>query len=465
MFRKYALFLAAGLALLLLAGFLLRPVTIHVDNETITVRGADLKVGQALATAGIQVYSADQVQPAIEEWIPLNGQIRLTRAVQAVIWEAGQTRLISGPERNAADLLAAAGSALQPGDRLIWNGREIDPRTELPAGRPVVLQIERARPVIIDLDGERQRIDTTAVSAANALWEAGIRPGPGDALSVPPGALLADLEEANGGPLILAYRAAQPVTIEAGAQRIRARTTAATVGEALAEAGIALQGLDYAEPAEDQPLPEDGRLRVVRVTEEIALTEELLPFDSQRVPDAETELDQTRVITPGQYGVRVVRERARFEDGEEVSRAVDSDWIASEPVAQTIGVGTMVVTKTLDSPDGAIEYWRAISVYATPYSPCRLGTGDGRCSWTTASGQRLTKGIIAVTLSWYRIIRGLRVYVPGYGYGVIADVGGGIPGRPWIDLGYDEENFEPFVGWTTMYFVAPPPENVSWILP
>lgn len=465
MLRKYAPFLAAGLALLLLAGFLLRPVTISFENQQVTVRGTALKVGQALASAGIPLDPSDRVEPSIDQWIPLDGQIRLTRAVQVTLWENGQARQLSGLERKAGDLLSAASSDLQPGDRLLWNGQEISADAELPAGQPVVLQVIRARIVIIDTNGQRRQISTSAATAAGALWEAGIHPGPGEDLSVPPGALLADLEKENGGPPTIAYRAAQPLTIETAGQQIRARTTASSVGQALAEAGIALQGLDYAEPGEDQPLPADGKLRVVRVREEISLTQELLPFGSQRVPDAETELDQTRVLNPGRYGVKVVRERARFENGEEVSRSTDSDWIASEPVAQTIGVGTKVAIKTLDTGDGKIEYWRAMNVYATPYSPCRLGTGDNTCNYQTASGARLTKGIIAVTRAWYRIIAGMRVYVPGYGYGVIADVGGGIPGKPWIDLGYDEDNFQAFVGWTTLYFVAPVPENVSWILP
>ncbi len=128
---------------------------------------------------------------------------------------------------------------------------------------------------------------------------------------------------------------------------------------------------------------------MVRVREEITLKETLIPFEQKTEPDPNVELDQRQVTRPGQYGVQVVRERARFEDGQEVSRGHDSDWIASEPVAQVVGAGTKIVPKTLDTPDGPIEYYRAVSVYATSYSPCTQGYDH--CSWSTASGMRLIK--------------------------------------------------------------------------
>jgi len=55
--------------------------------------------------------------------------------------------------------------------------------------------------------------------------------------------------------------------------------------------------------------------------------------------------------------------------------------------------------------------------------------------------------------------------VPGYGAGVIADVGGGIPGKYWIDLGFTDEDFEPWHQNTILYFLTPAPAIVPWILP
>jgi 3D (Asp-Asp-Asp) domain-containing protein len=137
--------------------------------------------------------------------------------------------------------------------------------------------------------------------------------------------------------------------------------------------------------------------------------------------------------------------------------------VAVQPQDQVLGYGTQAVTKTLDTPDGTIEYYRAVPMFATSYSPCQQGLG--RCSRSTSSGTPLQKGIVAVTLSWYRQFKGARLYIPGYGFGVIADVGGGIPGTYWIDLGYSEEDY---VGWAqtvTVYFLTPAPASAPAILP
>lgn len=484
MIRKYGFLLSMGLiaaGLALLAGYFFRPVTIDDGGKTKQIRAKafSLSVGQALQSAGVVVEQQDVVTPPLDQPVPADGVIQIRRMQQVYLWENGRMTTLTGEDRIPANLLANEGILLDPGDRLKWNGKHINPDEPLPEGEAVVLQLERALPVMVDVDGEQQVVFTAEPDAAHALWQAGVRVGPGDRLSAPyetvwdgaPGG------QGSGSPdrgasgevdtagRMIAYKPGRPITIQTGSQQVQARSAAETVGEALAEAGITLQGLDYSQPAENEPVPPDGKIRVVRVQEEIVLDQTLIPYETESVADPDLPLDETRTITPGKYGVKVLRERVRYEDGQEVSRQADSDWVASDPSPATIGFGTKIVPQTADTPDGQIEYYRKVQVYAFSYSPCRLGTGDGRCNWTTASGARLTKGIIATSLSWYRMFAGQRVYIPGYGFGVIADYGA-LRGMQ-IDLGFDEENFEEqaIVGWVTMYFLTPAPPNVPWTLP
>jgi resuscitation-promoting factor RpfB len=202
---------------------------------------------------------------------------------------------------------------------------------------------------------------------------------------------------------------------------------------------------------------------VVRVKEEVVLQKTELAYTTETTADPDTELDQTSVIQAGQPGLKVTRERVRYEDGTEVARVRDAEWTAREPVNRKIGYGTKVVIHTLDTPDGPIEYYRAVTVYATSYSPCRQGMG--KCSLSTASGIPLKKGIIAVRGSWYSSLGLTKIYVPGYGVGTVADTGGGIPGKYWIDLGYGEEDFENWHQTVTIYLLTPVPANVVGVLP
>jgi len=71
-----------------------------------------------------------------------------------------------------------------------------------------------------------------------------------------------------------------------------------------------------------------------------------------------------------------------------------------------------------------------------------------------------------VLLRWYRVMKGQPVYIPGYGVATIEDVGGGIPGRYWIDLGYTDSDIVSWNRWVTVYFLTPvpSPDRIYWVL-
>jgi 3D (Asp-Asp-Asp) domain-containing protein len=236
----------------------------------------------------------------------------------------------------------------------------------------------------------------------------------------------------------------------------RVRSSADTVGEALLEAGIGLQGLDYSLPDPQSPVPANGIIRVVRVEEKVLLEVEPIPFETETELSDDLEIDTQGVIQPGVYGIRARRTRLRFEDGIEVSRWVESEYVAQEPESQVMGYGTKIVRRTLDTPDGEITYWRALNMYAVSYKPSSAGDN------ITATGAVLQKGIVAIDPNY--IPYGTRMYIPGYGFGLAADTGGGVKGR-LIDLGYSDEDYVSWHQWVTVYFLWPPPEFVAWIIP
>ena len=101
-------------------------------------------------------------------------------------------------------------------------------------------------------------------------------------------------------------------------------------------------------------------------------------------------------------------------------------------------------------------------MYATSYSPCRSG-GDG-CHSGTSSGKSLRKGMVALRYSWYLSLQGQRLYIPGYGFATVEDVCGGCVGKPWIDLGYSDSDYQQWGNSVTVYFLAPVPANVPYDL-
>ncbi|MCL4559979.1 MAG: ubiquitin-like domain-containing protein [Chloroflexi bacterium] len=449
---------SAGLALggmLLVWLWFRQPVTLVVDGKTSSLVPEAVTVGGLLRQAGIPIRPGDRVSPSPQTWIVSLDQIRLEQAVPVEIQIDGKTTSLFTAERLPANLLLQTGLRLFGGEQLFSNGLPIDPARPL-TPEAHVLQFTQAIPITL-VDGKEERvIYSSASSLGQALWDAGVNLDSADRIDPPLSTLL-------DRPLRVSIRRAVPLTITLPGQKVALRSAASTVGEALSGAGLPLQGLDYSAPAEDQPLPANGQIRVVHVEENVLLEQKTIPFKSTYQPDPQTELDQHSVIRAGVPGIQVTRVRVRTEDGKEISRQTEGEWVARQPQTQVLGYGTQAVVHTATVDGTTIHYWRAVNAYATSYSPCNVGTGS--CSDTTASGARLTKGIVAVIRSWYNQMKGQQVYIPGYGVGTIADIGGGVGGANWIDLGYDDANY---VGWhqnVTIYFLTPVPASIPWILP
>ena len=361
-------------------------------------------------------------------------------------------------ERDPMALINQAGITLSSSDSVLLNGLPIavdQPITEY----PITLQIRRALQLTINTaDGEKQ-IQSSAFSLSEALQEASIWLRAGDETSPP-------LNSPISNPLVstspVSILSSRDLTITSNGKSTQARSSSQTVGEALAEAGFPLIGLDYSLPAESEPPPADGQIRVVRVTESMQLAQQPIPFESELQASADVLLDQTQILQPGEPGLTVQRIRIRYEDGQEISRVTEDETLVRPPQTRLMGYGTKIEVKTATVDGVQIEYWRAVQMYATSYSPCRSGTDQ--CYSGTSSGRSLRKGMVGLPQSLYLAMQGQRLYIPGYGFGSVEDVCGGCVGKPWIDLGFSDSNFESWHSWVTVYFLTPVPANVIYVL-
>ncbi len=439
------------------AGFILhKTVAIQVDGKPIQFTTWALTSGSVLQAAGIPLGLADKLSPPANSWITFKSHISLERAVPVSIIDGNKTYNLLSTLRQPAALLARATVPFGPGDVLLFNGLPIDPASALPRAQSYTFQVQHPVTIVFNEDGQQLTFKTTAATLSQALWQNGIRVAPDDVLT--PAA-----ETPLSAPLTVSLHRAVPLTITVEGKKIVTRSAAATVGAALSQAGLPLQNLDYSLPAEDQPLPVDGQIRIVRVREEVVLEEKTQPFDTKWAPDPNTELDQRSVIQPGQEGITVTRTRVRYEDGAEVSRQAEGQWQARLPQDRILGYGTKVVIRTEVVEGVEIEYWRKVTMFATSFSPCN--SDADRCYYGTASGLPVQKGIAGVKKAWYGYMVGSQVFVPGYGTAVIADFGAGYPdGRLHIDLGYSDSDYVPWHSYVTIYFLTPVPATILWIL-
>jgi resuscitation-promoting factor RpfB len=351
-----------------------------------------------------------------------------------------------------AAILAQAGVALSPVDKIYFNGVDLPVDFSLPSGGPYTLQIRRAHILTLVTPDGQTSFQTTATTVGQALVQTGLQLYAAD--YVEPA-----VETPLKADLTVTYRPARELTISVDGKTVTVKSSAQTVGQALASAGTPLLGLDKSLPGESDPLPADGQIKVIRVNEVVTLAEKSIPFSKKYEYSADLAVGTQKVLQAGEPGLMVSRVRVRYEDGIEVDRTTEAETLVREPKDSLVSLGTQVTVQTLDVPGGQIQYWRAVQMYATSYSPCRSGTS--KCSYGTASGIPVKHGVVAMTRALYNQLAGTQVYVPGYGVAVIGDVGGGFPdGRLWIDLGYSDDDWQNWGSMVTVYFLAPAPASI-----
>lgn len=450
--------LAAALLVLLL-GYLAsyRTVTILADGQVHTVQTRAVMVGGALRAAGLELGARDELFPTWFTPLRNDAIIELRRAAEVQLWVDGQIYRTVSTEREPAALLAELGIDISERDSLMLSGRRHAPSEELPYAPNLILELRRAVPVTLEEGGTSIEFVSSARTLGEALAEQGIVLYTADRLDPPPET---SLDEGITATLLRA----EPLEILTADGTVFVRSAAATVGEALAEAGLALQGLDFSEPAENRPVPAGRRIRVARVTETVEIDQDTIPYQTEWQEDPEAEFGTTSVIQLGQFGIQAMRTRVRYKDGEEIARQEEGEWLLAEPQDQINGYGTQIVVRTIVIDGVEVEYWATMNMYATSYSPCRSGVDE--CLYgTSTSGVSVAKGVVATYKDWLLAARGVSIYVPGYGPGAFFDVGGGFPdGRAWIDLGYSDEDWVAWHDWVTIYFTTPVPDHIPYFL-
>ncbi|MEY2245881.1 ubiquitin-like domain-containing protein [Streptomyces sp. BF23-18] len=203
--------------------------------------------------------------------------------------------------------------------------------TALASGDEVAVRY--GRPVHLTIDGERRRVWTTAHTVDGALGQLGVRAE---------GAHLSASRSRRIGPegLALDVRTERAVTIMADGRARTIRTNAASVAEAVREAGITLHGQDMTSvPAGS--FPRDGQtVSVLRVTGAREVREERIPFEVRRADDASLFEGVEFVEKPGRYGARRLTYSLRTVNGVKQRPRLEGSEVVRQPQDRLVRVGT-----------------------------------------------------------------------------------------------------------------------------
>lgn len=221
---------AIAVGTLVAVSFLVKEVVVVVDGERTPIRAVAGTVGEVLADAEVSVRFGDVVRPAAQEAV-----------------SDGST-----------------------------------------------IEIHRARPITLTLDGRTSEHLVTATNVGDALAELDITPAAAGKLSAPPG----DSVPLEGMELTVYTR--RKVHVVAGTTRLTSRTTARTVREVLRQKRIELRrGYQVSPPLGS--FPKDGTVITVTPPRSMPIQPAVARLDWQALAECESHGDPMAYNAQGPY--------------------------------------------------------------------------------------------------------------------------------------------------------------------
>lgn len=454
----------AALAVILFLTVLLpaRTVRIFVDGETTTVTSRATDKVALVEQAGIQLQPGDDVEVAGEDALVVR------RATEAILDVDGKTLVLRTQAETIEELLVEADVPLASQDSVLRDevfvsssapvtaplplASTLPSNASRPAapsgGEPVALEVRRAVPFTVAENGQELQLRSSRETVATALRDVGVRLGPGDDVQPP-----LDTDLTAGLEVHVQHATQVVVTLPEGKEILY--TLAETVEASLAEGGVELPADFRLDPPAETSIEPGLVIHVIGVSEEQVLETERIESRTLYEADSSLPWGERRIVL-GQDGVRYRQYRIAYEDGAAISRELETEWYDPQPIDTVIyysPVDAAPTTLPAEIPD-ELDIVRALTVYATWYNAASAGRSPSDPAYgITATGVPVDRGIIAVDPSVIPL--GTRLYIPGYGYGVAADTGGGIRGN-MIDLGYPDGVVSDWTSrWVEIYILAP----------
>ena len=228
---------------------------------------------------------------------------------------------------------------LQPSDR-------ISPSADSHVQDGSVINVNLAKAVKVSLDGAERTINTTSPTVEGLVTELGVASA--SEVSVPKDAQLS----VSGS--FVAISTPKTVSIVADGKVAQTTTTAATVSQLLADAGIALGASDRTSQPGNAPVVSDMVIKVSRIdVSKTAETTEPVPFQTVSTESAALFKGEKDVTQAGVAGTLNKSFKLVLVDGREASRTLVSEAVSVQPVTEKVTVGTKEKPKPKAANTGA----------------------------------------------------------------------------------------------------------------
>ncbi|WP_435886193.1 ubiquitin-like domain-containing protein [Streptomyces misionensis] len=253
----------------------------------------------------------------------------------------------------------------------------VAPAPDTPLAGGDAIAVRHGRPVRLTLDGRRYQVWTTAHTVDGALRELGVR-AEGAYLSA------SRSQRIGRAGLALDVRTERRFTVMADGRARTIRTNAATVEEAVREAGVTLRGQDVLSVPADS-FPRDGQtVTVLRVSGSRQVREEQIPFRVERTYDPTLARGTEVVARPGRPGLRRTTYLLRTVNGVRQRPRREGAEVVRRPREQVVRVGTKALPRSPEGADGL--NWHGLAMCESggdPHAVDASGTYGGLYQFDT----------------------------------------------------------------------------------
>jgi len=245
------------------------------------------------------------------------------------------------------------------GEALADKEIELDPRDTVEPSRDEELiapdykvNIYRARPVVV-IDGTtRVKIMTPYQVSERIAKDAGITMYPEDETTIKP----SDDFVGDGAGLQMTIDRAKLITLDLYTNKTQIRTQGETVGEMLEEKGIELGVNGRVSVDVSTPITEGMEIRVWREGKQTIAITQPVPYETERIFDADRPIGYKAIQTPGVEGERTVTYEIEVKDGVEISRTEIANILIKPSTKQIQVLGIKSGPNALTKSKGAQYY-------------------------------------------------------------------------------------------------------------
>ncbi len=223
--------------------------------------------------------------------------------------------------------------------------------------------------ITLRVDGQTTTVVTRARNVSGVLSEADIKVSPHDRVEPAPNAPI------DSGILVSIDRAV-PITLEVNGFKRRFWTTAKTVGQVVeGDLGLSLRADIGLDPAADIRLTKGQVLSVKLFNRRVETVEAELPFTTERRDNSRLTKGRTRVAVAGKPGTKKMIVEHLWVGNAEVDKVVRDESVLAEPVTQVVQVGTMVPRVAAVNFGSISRGGRSLTMMASAYAAGTGGAG------------------------------------------------------------------------------------------